>query len=899
MGNEALVSSGAVAQNIASQLENTIIRDTTSNLYSEGSVALLRNRKGQIRRWYNSGFLGWGAGYVQEDTYTPNDNLRDSTYSTADGIVDTTTWDSNKMRLFFATDNAVIPLEAPQTAFSSQVGVDVGALTAPGNSSNPAVDPGNLSKPSETVTPPATSNEPTPAAPAATGGTEVKPQSLGTTVIGGNTINAGTGTDSNPPTTATPAPTTGTGPTTGPTTEPAQPSSSTTGNTIPLEAPSNALPEALQTNGVSSLSAPSSGPQTTLTNPGELTAPGAGVSAPTIGVGANSGASTLTAPGQTTALPSTGTTPSDGSSNLTAPNKGNTKTPGGADGLKSPKGNASNGKGDVRAFGEYARNPFTGKCTYVGYNLFNLKEDCSNDEVGEAKNTWDLERKARNGDVDAQAKLLEKELFEAVDNRYGKDAPEVKKDLHKIKALLDSLGSGHVKLLMLQTLASGMADGKIGRQGLRELGNFAESLVKNGRDAKGNAKLIDRALDTMKFFGMVAGMAFGGDIASMVADMTPGLGDAKGLVEVFTGKDAITNEDLGWMRLTGLLAAVPFVGGVGKNALKGALKGGKLADAFAAASKVLKIGPDVLKNIRSKLFKWGNKCNSFTANTKVATRAGLVAIASLAIGDKVLAYNETTKQDGEYTITQTHKNLDEETTYLTLENPETKKLEYVETTPNHPFYLEKSVDGSTRGKAQGHSDLSSLWVGAGDLKQGDVVKRSSGNVGVVASVQSVTRQQEMYNLTVDEAHTFFVGDGEWVVHNGDVCKTFVNGIERVATEEEELLAKQASQVFSEAGLKGVEYRVTVAVGGPNGSKLLVVDGSAMIKGDAEKKLRETAKKLGMDIIVAPDAAHAEEYIIAASREAASKIGISNPNGPCPACRQFANSNGSSVTWFPK
>lgn len=27
----------------------------------------------------------------------------------------------------------------------------------------------------------------------------------------------------------------------------------------------------------------------------------------------------------------------------------------------------------------------------------------------------------------------------------------------------------------------------------------------------------------------------------------------------------------------------------------------------------------------------------------------------------------------------------------------------------------------------------------------------------------------MYNLTVDEAHTFFVGEGEWLVHNTDGC----------------------------------------------------------------------------------------------------------------------------------
>ena len=28
----------------------------------------------------------------------------------------------------------------------------------------------------------------------------------------------------------------------------------------------------------------------------------------------------------------------------------------------------------------------------------------------------------------------------------------------------------------------------------------------------------------------------------------------------------------------------------------------------------------------------------------------------------------------------------------------------------------------------------------------------------------------MYNLTVDEAHTFFVGDGQWLVHNNSCDK---------------------------------------------------------------------------------------------------------------------------------
>ncbi len=37
--------------------------------------------------------------------------------------------------------------------------------------------------------------------------------------------------------------------------------------------------------------------------------------------------------------------------------------------------------------------------------------------------------------------------------------------------------------------------------------------------------------------------------------------------------------------------------------------------------------------------------------------------------------------------------------------------------------------------------------------------------GTVESIAVVVDPQPMYNLTVDEAHTFFVGDGDWLVHN--------------------------------------------------------------------------------------------------------------------------------------
>jgi len=37
--------------------------------------------------------------------------------------------------------------------------------------------------------------------------------------------------------------------------------------------------------------------------------------------------------------------------------------------------------------------------------------------------------------------------------------------------------------------------------------------------------------------------------------------------------------------------------------------------------------------------------------------------------------------------------------------------------------------------------------------------------GEVQSVEVIYQTQWMYNITVDTAHTYFVGDGQWLVHN--------------------------------------------------------------------------------------------------------------------------------------
>jgi hypothetical protein len=45
------------------------------------------------------------------------------------------------------------------------------------------------------------------------------------------------------------------------------------------------------------------------------------------------------------------------------------------------------------------------------------------------------------------------------------------------------------------------------------------------------------------------------------------------------------------------------------------------------------------------------------------------------------------------------------------------------------------------------------------------VRRADGTFGAVEAVRLVVRPALMYNLTVAEAHTFFVGEEGWLVHN--------------------------------------------------------------------------------------------------------------------------------------
>jgi hypothetical protein len=72
----------------------------------------------------------------------------------------------------------------------------------------------------------------------------------------------------------------------------------------------------------------------------------------------------------------------------------------------------------------------------------------------------------------------------------------------------------------------------------------------------------------------------------------------------------------------------------------------------------------------------------------------------------------------------------------------------IESTYNHPFWVE--------GKG---------WTFVKDLKVGDLLVQSDGNTLKIDSIELEHKQVTVYNMTVDEFHTYFVSDlGIWV-HN--------------------------------------------------------------------------------------------------------------------------------------
>ena len=234
----------------------------------------------------------------------------------------------------------------------------------------------------------------------------------------------------------------------------------------------------------------------------------------------------------------------------------------------------------------------------------------------------------------------------------------------------------------------------------------------------------------------------------------------------------------------------PIMDGVGQAAIMGGLMegGGALAG---------KIGGDVEEGAASTLEDTG--CGlSFRADTLVTTPKGKQAIGTLKVGDPVQAYNPATKKVSTQTVQHVFINHDTDLIDVTLavhnDSGSTKQqkvatishgshappvtTEVVHTTEKHPWL-------TTHG-----------WITAGKLRLGDRIQQLDGRTAAVVALTVISGEQDMYDLTVSNIHTFAVGAGQWVVHNCGNNITLYRGTDNA--DELKAFSDSGGFMFSDA-----------------------------------------------------------------------------------------------------
>ncbi|MFC8827583.1 Hint domain-containing protein [Streptomyces sp. NPDC057137] len=154
--------------------------------------------------------------------------------------------------------------------------------------------------------------------------------------------------------------------------------------------------------------------------------------------------------------------------------------------------------------------------------------------------------------------------------------------------------------------------------------------------------------------------------------------------------------------------------------------------------------------------------NSFTADTPVLLADGTrKPIKDIQIGDQVLATDPKTGESGPRPVTALIKGTgDKQLVDITLTDGKTSTLT---ATDGHPFWV----------PALGR------WIEADDLITGQWLQTSTGTWTEISTVTHHTKQTTVYNLTVDDIHTYYAlaGATPVLVHNAG-CDEFADELQQ-------------------------------------------------------------------------------------------------------------------------
>lgn len=278
------------------------------------------------------------------------------------------------------------------------------------------------------------------------------------------------------------------------------------------------------------------------------------------------------------------------------------------------------------------------------------------------------------------------------------------------------------------------------------------------------------------------------------------------LAEELGIKDAltcVTTGDLGACAETALnLATNVGFGLAGKLATKYAWRWKKAAGLVKTISGLLKKGVEAigdaldsrktLKRAEDSLDAVKRSCNSFVPGTTVLMADGTRRrIEEVRVGEQVLATDPITGATVAKTVVATIigsglKHLVEVT--VDVDGNKGDKTGVVVATDEHPFWV----------------DSSRAWTNAEELEPGDQLRTPSGAPVEVLRTHTRTGTRTVYNLTIGDVHTYYVGiaSTDVLTHNTGSCGRWSSQRERAGDlgdryVEGELTRDPASQWYHE------------------------------------------------------------------------------------------------------
>jgi UDP-2,3-diacylglucosamine pyrophosphatase LpxH len=175
----------------------------------------------------------------------------------------------------------------------------------------------------------------------------------------------------------------------------------------------------------------------------------------------------------------------------------------------------------------------------------------------------------------------------------------------------------------------------------------------------------------------------------------------------------------------------------------------------------------------------------FVAGTMVATINGLKAIENIKSGEKVLSFNFNTMKTEYKPVVRTYLRKVKKLVHLSVEG------EVIVTTEDHPFYV--------KGKG---------FINASLLNVGTELLNNDGRLLIIDAIyrEAECKETEVYNLQIDENHSYYVGKIYILVHNGGYDRaqkysenwsdeSLSNTIEEIAPDSEPVNTETGKTIY--------------------------------------------------------------------------------------------------------